>query len=487
MQSILNEPTIGEMEDALTSLPLTLHDAFDEMIARIQRQPEGRRRLAMHTLTWLTHAMSPLTVTELSEALAIRPGQKSLNRRYCPSQKSILSCCLGLVTVDEESSSVRLAHYSIQEYLRDRGTEIFPSAEDELAEKCLTYLFLDPLSRGCCEFAHEIPARMKDYPFLQYATHYWGHHTRQCRSGKPLKLAVQLLNSQPRRAMSTQIYNFSRGLRNKYWVPDEVNSLTGLHLASSFGLEDAARDILASGNVEIDAETRMGTTALIGAAAAGHVQTVRLLLREKADTSKTNWYGTALHCAAEAGQCESIRVLLDAGMAVDCRDPFQRTSLHCAVGMGRTSAVALLLRRGADPTAPDEDGRTPVHHAVEGDFARQTLPFLVEHGVDINKKILGSTMLHNAAKEGYTNKVDVLLANGADVECRDNDGYTPLHCATSRNRKWTVRKLLRKGANVNSKNNDGITPIAMAAVMGFTAVEDMLLEYVTSAQLVHRS
>ena len=482
MRSLLNEPTIGEMEDALGSMPVTLHDAFDEMVTRIQRQPEGRRRLAMQTLTWLSHATSPLTVTELSEALAIRTGQKSLNRRYSPSQKSMIACCFGLVTVDEESSTVRLAHYSIQEYLRDRGTEIFPSAETELAEKCLTYLLLDPLSQGCCEFVHEILARIKEYPFLRYATSYWGHHTRRCRSEKIVKLAVEFLNSQPRRAMSTQIYNFSRGLRKEYWIPEEVNSVTGLHVASSFGLEYAARDILASGNIEIDAETKMGTTPLISAAAAGNIKIIQLLLREKADTRKTNWYGTALHCAAEAGQCESIRVLLDTGMDVDCRDPFERTSLHCAVGMGRTSAVALLLRRGADPTAPDEDGRTPVHHAIEGDFARQVLPLLVACGVDINKKIHGATMLHNAAEEGYTKQVEVILANGADIECRDSEGRTPLHCAVARNRKWTVRKLLKKGAKVNSKDDFEVTPVAMAAAKGFTAVEDILLEYGANVQ-----
>ena len=484
MQSLLNEPTIGEMEDALESMPLTLHDAFDETIARIQKQPEGRKRLAMQILTWLSYAMSPLAVTELSEALAIRIGQKTLNRRYCPSQKSMIGCCLGLVTVDEESCSVRLAHYSIQEYLRDRGYEIFPCAEDELAEKCLTYLFLDSLSQGCCGFVYEILARMKEYPFIWYAASYWGHHTRRCRSERTVKLAVEFLNSQPRISMSTQIYNFSRSLRKEYWIPDEVNSVTGLHVASSFGLEHATRAIIASGEVEIDAATLMGTTPLISAAAAGHIKTLRLLLHEKADTSKTNWYGTALHCAAEAGQCESIRVLLDTGLDVDCRDPFGRTSLHCAVGMGHTSAVVLLLRRGADPTAPDEDGRTPVHHAVEGDFARQVLPLLVARGVDINKKRYGSTMLHNAATEGYTKRVDVLLANGADIECRDNEGRTPLHCATERNRKWTVLKLLKKGANVNSEDGFGVTPVAMAAAKGFTAVEDVLLEYAANTQLI---
>ncbi len=477
IQSIMNEPTTGEMEDALESMPVTLHDAFDETLARIQRQPEGRRRLAIHTLMWLSHAMSPLTVMELSEALAIRAGQMSLNRRYRPSQKSMIECCLGLVTVDEESLSVRLAHYSIQEYLKDRETEIFPSTEGELAEKCLTYLFMDPLSQGCCDLKQDIFSRMKEYPFLRYATSYWGHHTRRCPSEKTVKLAVSFLNSQPRRSMSTQIYNFSRGLRADYWVPDEVNSITGLHVASSFGMEHAVRNILILRDVEIDAKTKMGTTPLISAVAAGHIETLRLLLRGKANPKIANWYGTALHCAAEAGQCESIRVLLDSGIAVNCRDPFERTSLHCGVDMGRLAVAELLLDRGADPNARDEDGRTPVYDAVELDHAQPLLPLLLAHVVDVNKKLEGATMLHYAAGRGYVKKVNMLLANGANIECKVNGGFTPLHCATLENQKETVGTLLRHGAKVNSKSNSGITPVAIAVANGFTAVEIMLLEY----------
>ena len=87
-----------------------------------------------------------------------------------------MECCLGLVTVDEESLSVCFAHYFIQEYLKDRETEIFPSAEDELAEKCLTHLFMDPLSQGCCELKQDSFSRMKEYPFFRYVTSHWGHH-----------------------------------------------------------------------------------------------------------------------------------------------------------------------------------------------------------------------------------------------------------------------------------------------------------------------
>ena len=245
------------MEDELEAMPLTLHEAFDETVSRTQRQPEGCRRQAVHILMWLSHTTVLLTFTEFSGALGVRVGQTSLHRRYCPSQKSMTECCFGLATVDEESSTVRLAHYSVQEYLMDRHTNILPFAEAGLAETCLTYLYMDPLSQGFYDFEEEISARIAEYPFLPYATSSWGYHVRRCRSEKVLKLAVRFLISQPRRAISTQIYTYTRDLREYYWIPGEVNSVTGLHVASSFGLQYAARDILAFHDVEIDAKTRM--------------------------------------------------------------------------------------------------------------------------------------------------------------------------------------------------------------------------------------
>ena len=50
IQSIVNEPTTGEMEDAIEAMPHDLHQAFYQTLARIQRQPDGRKRLGMNVL-----------------------------------------------------------------------------------------------------------------------------------------------------------------------------------------------------------------------------------------------------------------------------------------------------------------------------------------------------------------------------------------------------------------------------------------------------
>ena len=328
----MSEPTAEEMEEALEVMPRNLHEAFRETLARIQRQPGGRKRLGMNALMWISHAKRPLTVDELSEALGIRSGQSALNPKNRPSQKMMVECCLGLVTLDEESGGIRLVHYAIQEYFQDQQKEIFPSGESEIAEMCLTYLFFDSFADGCCDTGEGILARMEEHPFLGYAASH-------CSQNELVDtLAFNLLRSKPRRSLSIQIQQFLQGLRKRYWEPDEVNSVTELHVASMFGLQQAARKVLDSKEVKVDAVTHIGTTALIRAASLGHVELVRMLLGEGADPMKANWYGTSLHCAAEAGQCEAIKELLKTGMDIDTKDDFGRAALYCAAQEGHITA-----------------------------------------------------------------------------------------------------------------------------------------------------
>lgn len=385
---MVNEPTAGEMEDALEALPHTLQDTFVETLARIQSQHNGRRRLGMNALMFIFHAKRSLRATELSEALAIRSGQYFLNPRYRPSQRSIVESCLGLVTIDEETSIVRLVHYTIQEYFREHQKEVFPAGEDEMAEKCLTYLSFDSFDSGCCNNEGDIWARLESHPFLAYSAQHWGYHTQRSRGSKADTLALKLLRSKPRRSFIVQIHQLLLDRIKIYWEPAEVNSNNALHVASLFGLQRAACAILELKEVEVDAETNLETTALIRASAFGHVQLVRMLLSEHADPTKANWYDTALHCAAEAGQCETIRELLKAGMNVDFRSSFGRTPIQCAVQMNRTSAVKLLLEKGADANAVCWHMMTTQLLAA-GEGSEGIVRLLLEIGIDIEAISIG--------------------------------------------------------------------------------------------------
>ena len=466
------------MEDAIEAMPHDLHQAFYQTIARIKRQPNGRKRLGMNVLLWISHARGSLTVAELSEAMAVQPGHTSLNPRRRPSKDMMIECCLGLVTVDRESSSIRLVHYALQEFFRDQRKEIFPSGEDEIAEVCITYLCFDDLSRGCCQGKAEIERSMEKFPLLRYVSIYYGHHVRALHSHRIYELAIRLLHSPPRRALSIQIKRFAQGYRGKYWAPDEVNSFNAFQWACSLGLQAAVRDILDSEDIDIDGATHIGTTALIRAASSGYVDIVDLLLSRGADPTKSNWYGSALHCAAEAGKCESIRRLLDSGMNINLRDDFGRTPLHCATDKPHILAIDLLLDNGANPGLHDDIGETLVHLAAQIGDEPLMRRLLLDRRVDIlATTVRRTTVLHYAALGGSANIVRMLLDMGAIVDATNSRGCTALHLAAEYGREDVVSVLIKAKANVNAKRKDKATARYLAAAAKHERIEELLIEH----------
>jgi hypothetical protein len=210
------------MEDALVNLSRNLPEAFEETVTRIQRLPESWRRLATNTLMWICHTKRPLTIPELVEALSVRLGQADISPKHCPSPRIIVECCQGLVTLDEESRSIRFAHYAIQEYLQLRSEELFPCVEGTMAAICLTYLLSHAFKEGPCSEENEIRSRIDKNPFISYACRYWGAHVQSCEADRNVQqLTFEFFATHSAVARAYQIMEFEKGRSEKYWTPEE--------------------------------------------------------------------------------------------------------------------------------------------------------------------------------------------------------------------------------------------------------------------------
>ena len=71
----------------------------------------------------------------------------------------------------------------------------------------------------------------------------------------------------------------------------------------------------------------------------------------------------------------------------------------------------------------------------------------------------GGSLLHFASMKGYAPIVTKLLDKGAKVDMKDNAGDTSLHVATSKDKSKVAEILIRNGANVNCEGAEKKRPI----------------------------
>ncbi|KAJ4242767.1 hypothetical protein NW757_011840 [Fusarium falciforme] len=137
------KPTRKALCTALEGLPRgsTAYDnTYEKTMKRLQTQVPDQAEFAKDVLQWIVCAKTPLKVSQLQQALAVEIGKEDLDLHNVPDADDMVTACGGLVTVDQASGIIRLVHYTTQEYLERTRDIWFPTAEDQMAEVCLTYL-----------------------------------------------------------------------------------------------------------------------------------------------------------------------------------------------------------------------------------------------------------------------------------------------------------------------------------------------------------
>ena len=88
-----------------------LRSAYSATLARIKVRKGNGLRLSM-ALAWLWHSERPLDADKLCHAKGVETGSTDLNSQNIPSIETLLGCSL-----EASSHTVRLVHYTFQEYL----------------------------------------------------------------------------------------------------------------------------------------------------------------------------------------------------------------------------------------------------------------------------------------------------------------------------------------------------------------------------------
>ncbi|XP_070601406.1 ankyrin repeat and SAM domain-containing protein 1A isoform X10 [Erythrolamprus reginae] len=141
--------------------------------------------------------------------------------------------------------------------------------------------------------------------------------------------------------------------------------------------------------------------------------------------AKNNDNETALHCAAQYGHTEVVKVLLEELTDPTMRNNKFETPLDLAALYGRLEVVKMLLNAHPNLLSCNTKKHTPLHLAARNGH-KAVVHVLLEAGMDNNYQTEKGSALHEAALFGKTDVVQILLAAGIDVNIKDNRSFTAL-------------------------------------------------------------
>ena len=416
MDAILGEVTIRQRREKLGEMTLGdgLNDVYTATLRRLKGQKGYKSVLGIKVLMWVLYSERPLRAQELCHALGVRIGSADLDPENVPALRTLLSSCLGLVTVEASSSTIRLVHFTLQEHL-SRDPTLFHTPHSTIAEVCLTYLNFGCI-RDLSPILRSAPATT---PLLEYASVYWGRHAREGMTENSKILALKLL-ARFGEHISAQLllfhYNQDRGWGPYFNGAGGPTGFSGLHGVAFLGIVEIVSTVLDMEELAVTAYDCMGMTALTWGSRKGYEGVVKMLLERgdvNPDQVDTEYGQTPLSLAAENGHKGVVMMLLERGdVNPDQADKYRRTPLSWASRNGHEGVVKMLLERGdVNPDHADKYRRTPLSYASRNGH-EGVVKMLLERG-DVNPDQpdtkFGRTPLSWAAENGHDGIVNILM------------------------------------------------------------------------------
>ena len=208
--------------------------------------------------------------------------------------------------------------------------------------------------------------------------------------------------------------------------------------------QDAAQvqDLLLQG-ADVNAVDKDGKTPVMWAATAGSPEVMAVLLTFNGNVNaKANDLSTALHIAALGGHSEIVQMLLEKDALVHALDEDGVTPLMDAAKGGHVEIISLLVKAGGDINVQDREGRSALTWAVTRSSSIAAINYLLSLGAQVNAATPQSeTSLMYAVRLGNKEIVQTLLAGGADVQIKNDDGDRALELAR-KSRREDIASLL---------------------------------------------
>lgn len=216
-------------------------------------------------------------------------------------------------------------------------------------------------------------------------------------------------------------------------------------------------------------------------------KTVKLLLEHGANPTyvDANGYAPIHMMMRQKATPEAIQAMLDAGVDPNAEGPRGMTPLTALASEGvddsgghnipniyteNPEITEILVAAGA--TAEAAGGWS--EKLLDIYKTPRSIRALIEAGVDVNETFgyYNETALHRGNRDRDPEYTRVLLAAGADVNMKNEQGRTPIFCIY--NTPETLKMLLAAGADVNVKDKNGRTALFNAAWWGTPKLLEIL-------------
>ena len=475
----------------MRSLPKDLDEHYSRVLRNIRDEYSD---YAVSILRWLTYAEKPMRLAELGEIIAVNLSgdpRFDADLRF-PDPRDLLDISPDLLQVEvneSENPIVRLAHFSVKEYLiseRIKTQELqkfsLPDIQSHelIAASCLAYI-LHFEGKGI-DIRHRY--MREKYPLMDYACWYWDTHARVAdqHQGILKDLALEFLRrSDLRKAWFRMIYP-GGPLDTR---EEELEYIPPLFIAASIGILGSVQTLLESGH---DANERCALgTPLERAARQGPDTVLRILLEYGADP---NLLGRddypPLQVAARFGTVESVKTLIDSGADMhDERGSFGSPLIAAFVPgiywSPREKVVEFLLDKGVNIHLSSKKHGNALHAACAQSRANIALiEKLVSRGIEIDAR--GGkygTPLQAACAHSRNDPVIRFLLSQADpcIEVKESKYGTALQaiCAESHDNVEIVKMLLDRGAKKTARGGKYGTVLHAACYQNNEKIVRLLL------------
>lgn len=238
---------------------------------------------------------------------------------------------------------------------------------------------------------------------------------------------------------------------------------TPLQAALIYKYYDAADFLHSKGAIIDNRANNDGFTLLHASVNAEFSDFVQKCIDNGLDINYSTKDGYApLHFAAMIENPTIFQMLVDNNADINKEaERYKETPLLIAILNNSPSIVKILLDKGVNVHCKDIDGDTPLHIAAQKNIELLRLLTPKYDSLDL-KNNNGVTPLHKAAMYNKYENIEFLLSDlgligGVNINAIDNNGQTPLHWAIDNSNIESVRVLIKSSkADISIINSSGL-------------------------------